>query len=362
MPAISPRLSPITMPVLPAPGRRAAGFGALLVAVGLVHQQSLGTLAEWLARPALRAPASRVAAPALQLVTRASAPAATPPLRQPPQPTVHRMPAPAAARTKPRPIALARALTPVTAQTPPAAAEADPPAAQAEAATPTTVLPSIARTPPPEPPTDAAGADPEPPVYPTRPPPTAVLHFSVQRGRVQGTGQWLWQADGPHYSSRLQAELAGRPALDHLSRGAFDGAGLAPERMVEQQRERAVRAVNFQRDKGVVSFSGSTRQWLLHRGTQDRASWLPQLLAVVGGRGQAWSRGDPVSLAVAGPRGDLDEWRFVMADETPTAQPRRGLAGPRPAPLAAGAAVAGGAWRRTCAVGAGGSATLTTAP
>jgi hypothetical protein len=143
------------------------------------------------------------------------------------------------------------------------------------------------------------------------------LRFAVQRGEPpneqRGEAQWLWQHDGQRFVSRLQSALAGRSALDHQTRGEFDAAGLAPLRMLESQRGRAVRAVNFQRDKGLLSFSGSTRQWALWPGAQDRASWLPQLLAVVAARG-AWVPGQQIELAVASPRGELDRWVFTLAD------------------------------------------------
>jgi hypothetical protein len=153
-----------------------------------------------------------------------------------------------------------------------------------------------------------------PPTYPTRPPPPAQLHFNVIRGADQGRAEWLWQHDGQHFASRWQAQVAGRPPLDQRSHGSFDAAGLAPARMVEMQRGRPARAVNFQRDKAVVSFSGSTRQWALWAGAQDRVSWLPQLLAVVAARDAGGKPGDRLQLAVAGPRGDLDLWTFTLVD------------------------------------------------
>lgn len=147
----------------------------------------------------------------------------------------------------------------------------------------------------------------------TRLPPPARLRFAVQRGEQQGEAELLWQHDGQHFSSHMQSALPGRTPLDHQTRGEFDSAGLAPARMLESQRGRAVRAVNFQRDKGLVSFSGTARLWALWPGAQDRASWLPQLLGVVAGR-SPWLPGQQVELAVASPRGELDRWVFTLAD------------------------------------------------
>jgi hypothetical protein len=50
-----------------------------------------------------------------------------------------------------------------------------------------------------------------------------------------------------------------------------------PDRMVERRQGRDLAAVNFQRDKGLVSFSGPSTTLPLPAGAQDRASWLLQL-------------------------------------------------------------------------------------
>ena len=318
------------MPAPTAQARRLLAFAVLLAAVAWLHQQGMAALSGWLARPTART-AARPAALPLWLLAVGQPPAA-PPAPAPALPPAATSPRAATASARLRRPAPGKpaAVPPLTTATRPATPVADGrdsapppnPPPDADVRMPPQVAALAASAPqaapaPPDPPTDDAGPLAQRPVYPTRPPPSALLHFAVRRGEAEGHGQWLWQADAGRYSSHLQADLAGRPALDHLSRGGFDAAGLAPERMVEQQRQRPVRAVNFQRDKGLVSFSGSARQWGLHPGTQDRASWLPQLLAVVAAHRTAWRPGDTVSLAVAGSRGDLDDWRFVLADAAP---------------------------------------------
>jgi hypothetical protein len=72
--------------------------------------------------------------------------------------------------------------------------------------------------------------------------------------------------------------------------------------------------VNFQRDKALISFSGSAQAWALASGAQDRVSWLPQMMALVGGRDAPWREGAELALPVAGPRGDLDLWQFQLVD------------------------------------------------
>lgn len=68
--------------------------------------------------------------------------------------------------------------------------------------------------------------------------------------------------------------------------------------------------MNFQRDTGLVTYSGPTGQMALVPGAQDRLSWLVQLLALV--EAQAPGQGLPERLAlwVAGPQGDGADWWF----------------------------------------------------
>jgi hypothetical protein len=114
----------------------------------------------------------------------------------------------------------------------------------------------------------------------------------------------------------VKVDVPGTPAIDWLSRGHWGSDGLRPERMVEQQRQRAVRAVNFQRDKGVISFSGSPRSTPLGAQAQDRASWLLQLWAWARALPELPRSGQTVQMPVASPRGDVDDWQFeVQAPE-----------------------------------------------
>lgn len=304
MPATLSRRLPAPLFRLPAPGRKAArrtlAFGLLALGVAWGHREASQAVAGWLARPAARdaIPASRPGA--VQLL----------PPTQPPTPG-HAAPGP---RLAALPLNLPRA---------PAAR----PAAAAAMASPTRqpleTAPASAQAPSAEPPPGAPtlptaiappGAAAQWPQHPTRPPPAATLQFRLQRGALSGLGRWQWAPDGPNYQLHLQADLAGRPLLDQHSQGSFDTAGLAPQRMVERQHGRAVRAVNFQRDKGLISFSGSTQSWALAAGAQDRVSWLPQLMALVAGRAGAWPVGADLVLPVAGPRGDLDLWTFQLQD------------------------------------------------
>lgn len=310
MPATLPRplsAGVLTLRPLPAPVRRRLAFAALGLAVWLGHRWLLAGLGDWVARPvatALPAASTPVSVWLLPRAAPVAAPAVTTPKATPT----------ASRRAGPTPQALPHVATaPVEVSTTRAdTAPTDPPSPMAPAVHENTAQPGGA-TPPPSLPLPDEGAAAAPPTYPTRLPPSARLRFAVQRGEQRGEAEWLWQHDGQHFSSHLQSALPGRSPLDHQTRGEFDSAGLAPVRMLESQRGRAVRAVNFQRDKGLVSFSGSARQWALWPGAQDRASWLPQLLGVVAAR-SAWAPGQQIELAVASPRGELDRWAFVLVD------------------------------------------------
>ena len=147
------------------------------------------------------------------------------------------------------------------------------------------------------------------PVYPTRLPPAATLQYAVQR-------------DGP-LRPGLQAELRWRPADDGryeltlslaatgwASVGAVDANGLAPERQVETRRGRELRAANFQRDSGRITFSGPQLEFPLLAGSQDRLSWLLQLCAMLEADPALAGSGRDMTLFVAGPRGDAGLWTF----------------------------------------------------
>jgi len=104
-------------------------------------------------------------------------------------------------------------------------------------------------------------------------------------------------------------------------------AGLMPDRMVEQRQGRDLAAVNFQRDKGLVSFSGPSTTLPLPPGAQDRASWLLQLPMLAAAVQAHWAAGhSTLSLPVFTTRGEDQLWRFtVVAEET--------LPGPQGAPV-----------------------------
>jgi hypothetical protein len=159
-----------------------------------------------------------------------------------------------------------------------------------------------------DPPADAA------PVYATRFAPPSRLRYRLRRGAADGEVDLHWQPDGDRYTVRFAARLEGAALIAQTSTGAFDAAGLAPQRFVDQ-RQRSAAAANFQRDRGIVSFSGPTVEHPLPAGAQDRLSWMFQLAAVVAAQPALAAPGGRILLPVFGARGDAGTWVFEAVED-----------------------------------------------
>lgn len=191
------------------------------------------------------------------------------------------------------------------------------PATPAAPITPTpTASAAVAASPASEPvagPAVAGGGVGPAPVYPVRLPPTFALDYTLLRGDRQGEARLEFVQEAGSYTLRLRGWIEQAEVLGLDSRGRLDATGLAPQRHVERQRGRDRLAVNFDAERGMVSYSGPKLVHPLHPGLQDRLSWLPQLAAVVDADPTRWRPGVPLVLAVTGTRGDLDHWRFEAA-------------------------------------------------
>lgn len=169
------------------------------------------------------------------------------------------------------------------------------------------------------------------PVYAVRLPPSFALDYTLLRGDRQGEARLEFVREAAGYTLRLRGWIEQTEVLGLDSRGRLDATGLAPQRHVERQRGRDRLAVNFDAERGFVSYSGPKLVHPLHPGLQDRLSWLPQLAAVVDADPTRWRPGVPLVLAVTGTRGDLDLWRFEVGE--PQADAPAGTAGPPALPL-----------------------------
>jgi hypothetical protein len=154
-----------------------------------------------------------------------------------------------------------------------------------------------------------------PPVYPTRLPPAATLHYQVRRGFLRGDGEILWQPAGETYRVVLEARVAGLTLLVQTSEGAIDGNGLAPVRFLDQRARRAAQAANFNRDSGRITFSATAAEWPLVAGAQDRLSWMIQLAGIVAADPALLHEGSRITMAVVGARGDAAIWSLRYAGE-----------------------------------------------
>jgi len=150
------------------------------------------------------------------------------------------------------------------------------------------------------------------PLPPTRVPASTELMFTLQRGAQSGEARLSWRVDGERYALSLHATLPSGRELEQHSEGGFDNAGLAPMRLADRKRGRDVRAANFQREHGKVTFSGPRWELPLEAGTQDRLSWLVQLVALIGGANEGLRDGTELAMWVVGARGAASHWRFEV--------------------------------------------------
>lgn len=151
-----------------------------------------------------------------------------------------------------------------------------------------------------------------PPVYRTRLPPAATLHYELRRGMVTGEGELQWRPGPDGYELQIEGRAFGMALLGWASRGGVDAAGLAPQRFVDRRRGRDLRAANFQRDKGLVSWSTTTAELPLLAGAQDRLSWMLQIAAIAEADATQVQPGARVAMQVVGARGDADLWTFAV--------------------------------------------------
>lgn len=161
------------------------------------------------------------------------------------------------------------------------------------------------------------------PVLPTRIPADFEQNLQVRRGGQSGHARWAWAVHHGRYRSSLTADVGGRSGaavLDWTSQGGVDEHGVSPDRFLSRPARGGARAVNFQRDGGVVSYSGPTGHAALVAGAQDRLSWMAQVLAIVqarldqpGSAGGAPQQLPPrLPIWVAGPQGDGGDWWFEV--------------------------------------------------
>ena len=166
----------------------------------------------------------------------------------------------------------------------------------------------------------AAGEEP-PPVYRTVLPAPVTLRYEVRRGFLRGSGEIRWQPSGDRYELHLAARIAGITLLAQTSQGEIGASGLAPVRFLDQRARRAAQAANFKSDSGTITFSGPSTEWPLLAGTQDRLSWMIQLVGIVAADPERATEGGRISMVLVGARGEASvrTLRFVGRENGETA-------------------------------------------
>ena len=148
------------------------------------------------------------------------------------------------------------------------------------------------------------------PTYATKLLPSVVLSYAIKRGGFAGEAELAWRPRDDGYTLSLQGHAGGAPLMAWSSVGAFDEAGIAPERFTDRRRGRSAVAAHFQRQSARITFSGPRIEYPLLVGAQDRLSWWMQLPALVAAAPQSFGVGAQITLFVVGARGDADVWTF----------------------------------------------------
>ena len=160
-------------------------------------------------------------------------------------------------------------------------------------------------------PAPAAGAV-SVPVYATRLPPPVLVRYELKRGVISGTGELRWRPAGGRYQMEMEGTVFGINALSWSSQGRLEAVGLVPERFVDRRRGRDAQAANFQRDKGLITYSGASAVYPVVPGGQDRLSFMLQLASIVEAAPAKFGVGAKILLFVTGARGDADVWTFTV--------------------------------------------------
>ena len=213
--------------------------------------------------------------------------------------------------------------TPLIAADEPTLSHGHPTLAVAETETPDAAVPAMMKVALAEPralPTFLAAGEAAPPTYRTLLPGPATLRYELRRGVIRGNGEIRWRPAGRSYALQFEARLAGLTLLSQSSQGELDANGLAPVRFVDQRARKAARAVNFSRDTGTISFSGSTARWPLLAGSQDRLSWMIQLGGIVAAN-PALAGSGRISMVLVSSRGEaaVRTARFAGKENAETA-------------------------------------------
>jgi len=144
-------------------------------------------------------------------------------------------------------------------------------------------------------------------------PASAHLHYKVMahvKGmELTGEGELLWRNDGHDYEAKLEVRSPLVRTRTQTSTGRVTAQGLEPLRFADKNRSE--QAAHFQRDKGVVSFSGNKPDAPLLAGAQDRLSVMLQLGAMIGGAPQKFPPNTEIAVQTADTQ-EAQGWTFTV--------------------------------------------------
>jgi len=144
-------------------------------------------------------------------------------------------------------------------------------------------------------------------------PRSAHLHYKVMaqvKGmELTGEGELLWRNDGHDYEAKLEVRAPFVRTRTQTSTGQVTAQGLEPLRFGDKNRSE--QAAHFQRDKGIVSFSGNRPDAPLLAGAQDRLSVMLQLGAMIGGAPQKFPPHTEIAVQTADTQ-EAQGWTFTV--------------------------------------------------
>jgi len=126
---------------------------------------------------------------------------------------------------------------------------------------------------------------------------------------LTGEGELLWRNDGHDYEAKLEVRSPLVRTRTQTSTGRVTAQGLEPLRFADKNRSE--QAAHFQRDKGVVSFSGNKPDAPLLAGAQDRLSVMLQLGAMIGGAPQKFPPNTEIAVQTADTQ-EAQGWTFTV--------------------------------------------------
>jgi len=148
---------------------------------------------------------------------------------------------------------------------------------------------------------------------PVRLPPPGTLEFKVA-GQVKGfqysaSARLQWRQEGERYEARQKISAFLLGSRQQRSEGRITGAGLAPERFVDEARHE--RTAQFDYAAHEVRFSGSAQPAALAQGAQDRLSVFIQLGALLAAAPERYPVGTRIAMATVSAR-NVQEWVFTV--------------------------------------------------